>query len=74
MYKDPTTAVRTIANFLGLVVTDEIVEAVVKNSSISEMRSSNSSNIGLNHLRQGGYGNWRSMFTVQMSEFLDDVS
>jgi hypothetical protein len=22
--------------------------------------------IGMNHLRQGGYGGWRTMFTVQV--------
>lgn len=44
---------------------------VVQNSSIGEMRQKAS--IGLNHLRQGGYGNWRTMFTVAMSEFFDDV-
>ena len=27
----------------------------------------------LNHLRQGGYGNWRAMFTVQLSETFDEV-
>ena len=31
------------------------------------------SSIGLNHLRKGGYGGWRSMFTVEMSELFDDV-
>jgi hypothetical protein len=29
--------------------------------------------IGLNHLRKGGYGGWKSMFTVQMNEMFDDL-
>lgn len=73
MIDDPAAAVRKIAAFLDIPLADEeTVARVVKGSSISEMRGS-SSDIGLNHLRQGGYGNWRTMFTVQMSEFFDDV-
>jgi len=71
MYQDPAAAVRAIATFLEIPITEEVLAAVVKNSSISEMRQKAS--IGLNHLRQGGYGNWRTMFTVAMSEFFDDV-
>lgn len=71
MYQNPANAVRTIANFLGIALTDEVLANVVKNSSIGEMKQKAS--IGLNHLRQGGYGNWRTMFTVSMSEFFDDV-
>lgn len=71
MYQDPTKAVETIATFLGIPATPEVVARVVQNSSIAEMRQKAS--IGLNHLRQGGYGNWRTVFTVAMSEFFDDV-
>jgi len=71
MYQNPSKAVETIAKFLGIAVTPEVVAQVVQNSSISEMRQKAS--IGLNHLRQGGYGNWRTVFTVAMSEFFDDV-
>ena len=31
------------------------------------------SSFGLNHLRKGGYGGWRSVFTVAMNEFFDEV-
>jgi len=72
MYQNPSKAVKTIANFLNIDVNDEIIAKVVKNSSISEMRSS-SNMAGLNHFRQGGYGNWRNVFTVGMNEFFDDV-
>jgi hypothetical protein len=37
------------------------------------MKSENKSNIGFNHLRQGGTGAWRSTFTVEQSEFFDAV-
>ena len=50
----------------------QVISKVVKNSSMAEMKVSAS--IGLNHLRQGGYGNWRGEFSVAMSEFFDDVS
>ena len=38
---------------------------------MSEMKVKSS--IGLNHLRQGGYGNWRDHFSVRLSELFDDV-
>jgi len=73
MYQNPTKAVKTIAEFLNIDVTDEVIANVVKNSSISEMRAGASNMAGLNHFRQGGYGNWRNVFTVSMNEFFDDV-
>lgn len=72
MYDNPAAAVETIATFLQIPVTQDIVDKVVKNATIDEMRAKAS--IGLNHLRQGGYGNWRRSFTVALNEFFDDVS
>lgn len=72
MYDNPKEAVKTIAKFINVTDIDEsIIDNVVKNSSLSEMRVTSS--FGLNHLRQGGYGNWRSMFSVRLSEFFDDI-
>jgi hypothetical protein len=48
-----------------------ILEKVLKNCSIAKMRETSS--IGMNHLRQGGYGGWRGVFTVDLNEFFDDV-
>jgi Sulfotransferase domain len=61
-----------IARFLNISCTDEALQKIVKNCSINEMRET--SNFGLNHLRQGGFGGWRGLFTVALSEFFDDVS
>lgn len=71
MYQDPTAAVWKIAAFLGVECSDEIVAKVVQHSTIQEMREKAS--IGLNHLRKGGYGGWRTVFTVRMSEVFDEV-
>ena len=73
MFDDPAAAVRTIAAFLELPCSEETVQAVVRNSSRSEMKAQGA-DIGFNHLRQGGYGNWRSTFTVALSELFDEVS
>ena len=72
MYQNLPAAIMKISAFLDLPVTSEILEKVVKNCSIKEMK--NSANFGLNHLRKGGYGNWRGSFTVSLNEFFDDVS
>ena len=71
MYQDVPAAIKKISIFLNLPVEEDILEKIVKNCGISEMKAS--SNFGLNHLRQGGYGNWRSSFSVSLSEFFDDV-
>lgn len=71
MYQNPLEAVAKISNFLDIPSTPAMLQKVVNNSSIAEMKQKAS--IGLNHLRQGGYGNWRTSFTVAMSEFFDDV-
>ena len=71
MYDNLEPVIRKIANFIDKPISDEIVTKVLKASSISEMKQKSS--IGLNHLRQGGYGNWRDYFTVRMSETFDDI-
>ena len=72
MYQNKALAIQKIANFLELSITDDVLQNVLEASSLTEMKQSAS--IGLNHLRQGGYGNWRKIFTVCDSEFFDDVS
>ena len=72
MYQDTPAAIQKIANFLNIPIDQETLKKIVKNCSITEMRET--SNFGLNHLRQGGYGNWRGSFTVSLNEFFDDVS
>jgi hypothetical protein len=37
MYQDPAAAVRAIATFLDIPITEEVLAAVVKNSSISPL-------------------------------------
>jgi len=71
MYQDTPGAVKQIAQFLGLPCADDVLPTIVKNSTLTEMQKTSS--FGLNHLRKGGYGGWRSTFTVAMSEFFDDV-
>jgi len=71
MYSNPRAAVTQIATFLNLNTTEDIIDKVVANSSLDEMRAKAS--IGLNHLRQGGYGNWRRTFSVALNELFDDV-
>ena len=73
MIQDHEGAVRKIASFLDLDVTDEIVMRTVAHSTIDSMRSNKKANIGLNHLRKGGIGGWRDTFTVSQSELFDKV-
>lgn len=71
MVQNPRAAVEKVSAFLNLPQTEEQMQGVLKGSTMSEMQAKAS--IGLNHLRKGGYGGWRSYFTVAMSELFDDV-
>ena len=71
MFDDTESAIKKIATFLEIPLTEETLVGTLKGCSLGEMKQKSS--IGLNHLRQGGYGNWRSMFSVQTSELFDDV-
>lgn len=72
MYQNPTIAVEKIASFLSIPVTPDIITQVVKHSSLDEMRQKAS--IGMNHLRAGGYGGWRNLFSASMNELFDEVT
>ncbi|CAN0122514.1 unnamed protein product [Ascophyllum nodosum] len=75
MLAEPAKHVEMIADFTGIKTTPEIVEKVVAASSISAMKNSSSANTmkHLNHLRKGGSGGWRDVFTVRQSETLDEL-
>jgi hypothetical protein len=73
MISNHAGAVRQIASFLQLHVSEEAIQKTVANSTIASMRSNKKANIGLNHLRKGGVGGWRDTFTVAQSEWFDRV-
>ncbi|CAM9306503.1 unnamed protein product, partial [Laminaria digitata] len=70
---DAPASVKKIADFVGIETTPEIVKKVVAASSISAMKSNAKTNPlkALNHLRKGGAGGWRDVFTVRQSEAFD---
>ena len=81
---DPTAAVRTIADFIGIkVATDELVQSVVENSSFSSMKKNPNANYAWysgqdkvfsregQFMRKGEVGNWKQQFTDSESECLD---
>lgn len=72
MCDDTAASIRRIAEFLNIPYSESSLASIVKNCTITEMRET--SNMGWNHLRQGGYGNWRGTFCVALSEHFDDVS
>ncbi len=59
-----------LAEFLEIPVDDKILRDTLIASSLQDMKINAS--IGLNHLRSGGYGGWKSMFTDQMNELFDE--
>lgn len=67
---DTVGSICKIADFLKIPIDDKILHDTLIASSLQEMKINAS--IGLNHLRSGGYGGWKNVFTVQMNELFDD--
>lgn len=71
MYDDPEAAIRKIAAFLDIPLNEDTLADTLLRSSLKDMKINAS--IGLNHLRQGGYGGWRNVFTEQMNAIFDPL-
>ncbi|XP_072170394.1 sulfotransferase 1C4-like [Diadema setosum] len=84
LLRDPMTGVRKIAEHIGRPLSDEVLERVVMNSSLSEMKEtyhklveSGRENLtrgpGLNSfLNKGKIGQWKTRFTVAQNEIFDE--
>eukprot|EP00602_Paraphysomonas_sp_CaronLab_P005943 CAMPEP_0185035076 /NCGR_PEP_ID=MMETSP1103-20130426/25776_1 /TAXON_ID=36769 /ORGANISM="Paraphysomonas bandaiensis, Strain Caron Lab Isolate" /LENGTH=308 /DNA_ID=CAMNT_0027571991 /DNA_START=1 /DNA_END=927 /DNA_ORIENTATION=+ len=73
MFQNPTGAIKSIADFVGIEISPRELDSVLEHCSIESMRDRTDSNIGFGHLRQGGYGRWRETLTVRQSERIDVV-
>ncbi len=71
LHDDTPGVVRQLASFLGLPINDEILAGTLSAASLDEMKRHAS--IGMNHLRKGGYGGWRDVFTDEMNEQFDQL-
>ena len=85
MKTDPTAAVRTVADFIGIKdTTDELIQSVVENSSFSNMKKNPNANYAWfsghdkvfsregQFMRKGEVGDWKQHFTDAESENLDE--
>lgn len=75
MLADPQEQIRKIADFAGIDCTAETIAKTVEGSTLAAMRKNPKANIyqGVPHLRKGGAGGWRDIFTVRESEAFDDI-
>lgn len=75
MLADPQAHIQKIADFTGIDCTPEILAKTLAGSTISAMRTNPKANIRPfeNHLRKGGSGGWRDVFTVRESEAFDKL-
>ena len=81
MKTDPTAAVRTVAEFIGIKdATDELIQSVVENSSMKKNPNANYAWLSGNDkvfsregqfMRKGEVGDWKKHFTDAESENLD---
>ena len=87
MKADPHTAVRSVADFIGVTdATEELIENVVQRSSFASMKKDNSSNYsweigpdklltepGSAFIRKGEVGNWKQYSSDEQSKLFDDM-
>ena len=85
MKKDPRTAVRSVASFLGHNLSDEVIKSIVDQTNIDKMKCNPTANGGwLNQflpkrenpvslIRKGKIGDWRSSLTDEQSAKIDTL-
>ncbi|CAN0059913.1 unnamed protein product, partial [Choristocarpus tenellus] len=73
MLANPSASVGKIADFVGIAYDDQLLEKVCESSSISSMKGNKkvAQVVGFSHIRKGGAGGWRDVFTVRQSEAFD---
>ncbi|CAM9593461.1 unnamed protein product [Ectocarpus sp. 12 AP-2014] len=75
MLKEPEENIRKIADFAGIEHTPETIAKTVAASTIDSMRQNPKANLkpNENHLRKGGAGGWRDVYTVRESDAFDEI-
>ena len=71
IYDDAKAAINSVAEFLNIPITPEILANTLVNTRLDEMKAHAS--IGMNHIRKGGYGGWQTMFTAEMNALFDAI-
>ncbi|CAN0439020.1 unnamed protein product, partial [Laminaria digitata] len=77
MLADPQEQIRKIAGFASINCTEETLAKArtAAGSTLSAMKNNPKANIrpSFNHLRKGGSGGWRNVFTARESEAFDEI-
>ena len=87
MKTDPLTAIRTVANFIGVEnLTDELLQKVLQQSSFNSMKKDSSSNYtwifgpdklhsqrSTPFIRKGEIGGWKEHFSGEQSQRFDEI-
>ena len=87
MKTDPLTAIRTVANFIGIEnLTDELLQKVLQQSSFNSMKKDSSSNYtwifgpdklhsqrSTPFIRKGEIGGWKEHFSGEQSQRFDEI-
>nr|XP_060636540.1 sulfotransferase 1C1-like [Anolis sagrei ordinatus]XP_060636542.1 sulfotransferase 1C1-like [Anolis sagrei ordinatus] len=84
MKEDPSREIKKVAKFLGIQLTDSLLNQIVQHTAFESMKGNPMANYRtlpdfiMNHtvspfMRKGLVGNWKEHFTVAQSERLDDA-
>ena len=81
MKQDLRQAVKTVADFLGVKLDEELWEAIAAQSSFESMAANPKANLGWvyqrpefpKHMRKGIIGDWRNYFTTEQNQIFDEI-
>lgn len=71
--EDPHKEIAKIAKHIGVELSADELDTVVKKTSFDTMKSGESLHKNMNLFRKGGVGGWKSHFTVSQSELVDEA-
>nr|XP_006815102.1 PREDICTED: uncharacterized protein LOC100368270 [Saccoglossus kowalevskii] len=81
--KDPHDAVRKMAAFVERPISEELVDAIVRHTSVKNMQTNSATNVDVNRafldskispfIRKGVVGDWENYFTVAQNDEFDRI-
>lgn len=82
MKADRCKAIQTIASFLDIPVTQDVLQSIVEKTSLKSMKENPLTNVEnskifvtekVSFIRKGQIGDWKNYFTVQQNEYMDEL-
>ena len=82
MKADRCQAIQTIASFLDIPITQDVLQSLLEKTSFKSMQENPLTNVenskiftteNVSFIRKGQVGDWKNYFTVQQNEYMDKL-